>query len=241
MKRLIRFSDAPHQEPVIDVLLEPLIYLTNLAVAGWMYPAWRSARIQWKPDVAELIRLLRERSRPIICFAWHAYELISTCTFRDFPRDLVPLVIGHDGPRSRALQQSTSWYGFRTWVYRRRSPIQPKVQLIDLLNAERPVIGLFPDSGGPDGQVRPGFVEVARATEALLVPMAWHARPVLVVRSPRRYCLPLPFSRIMAYYGHPIDGTGATRDDCRHALEDLERRMREVASTPEAEQPRASP
>jgi lysophospholipid acyltransferase (LPLAT)-like uncharacterized protein len=223
------------------VRLEPLIYLTNLTVAAWMYPAWRSARIQWEPDVAELIRLFKERSRPIICFAWHAYELIGTCVFRDFPREFVPLAIGHDGPRSRALQQSVAWYGSPVWVYRRRSPVQPKDQLIDLLKVERAVIGVFPDSGGPDGQIRPGFVEVARAAEALLVPMAWHARPVLMVRSPRRYCLPVPFSRVSAYYGPLIDGTLTTREDCRQALEDLEGRMGAAASTPEAQQPRVLP
>jgi hypothetical protein len=231
MPRSIQFSDAPYQARALDVLLEPLFYLTSLTVASCLYPAWRTARVQWEPDVAELIQLFKERSRPIICFAWHAYELISYCVFHDFPRDLVPLAIGHDGPQSRALQQTAAWYGFPMWVYRRRSPIQPKTQLTDLLRAERPIIGLFPDSGGPDGQVRPGLVDVARAAEALLVPMAWHARPVLVVRAaPRRYCLPVPFSRIRAYYGQPIDGVHATREDCRQALEALERR-RSVATS----------
>jgi lysophospholipid acyltransferase (LPLAT)-like uncharacterized protein len=234
MPQPIRFSDAPHQARVLDVLLEPLLYLANLAVASCLYPAWRTTRIQWEPDAAELIRLFKERSRPIICFAWHAYELNGICVFRDFPRDLVPLAIGHDGPQSRALQQSAARYGFPIWVYRRRSPIQPKTQLINLLMAERPVIGLFPDSGGPDGQVRLGFLEVARAAGALLVPMAWHARPVLVVRSPpRRYCLPVPFSRILACYGQPIDGVHATADDCRCALEVLERRSSAAASEAE--------
>lgn len=241
MRGLIRFSDAPHQEHALDVLWEPLIYLANLAFTGWVYPVWRSARIQWKPDMAELVRLLRERSRPVICYGWHAYELICMCSFRDFPRDLAPMVIGHDGPRSRAVQQLSSWYGYRVWVYRRRSPIQPKVQLVDLLKAERPTIGLFPDAGGPDGQIRPGFVDVARAAEALLIPMAWHARPMLVVRSPRRNCFPVPFSRVTVYYGQPIDGILATRDDCRHALEDLERRMQELAATQQAGRPGASP
>jgi hypothetical protein len=97
--------------------------------------------------------------------------------------------------------------------------------MIDLLKAERPVIGVFPDSGGPDGRVRPGFLEVARAAEALLVPMTWHARPVLAVRpAGRRYCLPLPYSSISARYGQPIDGVHATPDGCRLALEELERR-----------------
>jgi len=229
MPQLIRFSDAPHQARVLDVLVEPFVYLSNLAVATSLYPAYRTTRIRWEPDVAGLIRLFKERSRPIICFAWHAYELNSFCAFRDFPRDLVPLVIGHDGLLSRALHQSASWYRFHVWAYRRRSPVQPKAQIINLLKAERPVVGVFPDSGGPDGHVRPGFLEVARAAEALLVPMTWHARPVLAVRAaPRRYCFPVPFSSIRACYGQPIDGVHATGDDCRSALEALERRASAV-------------
>jgi lysophospholipid acyltransferase (LPLAT)-like uncharacterized protein len=207
-------------------VLEPSVYIANLAAASCLYPAWRTRRIRWEPDVGQLIRLFKDRLRPVICFAWHAYELNGVCVFRDFPRDLVPLAIGHDGSASRALQQSVAWYGFPIWVYRRRSPIQPKAQIVSLLRAERGVIGVFVDSGGPDGQVRPGFLEVARASEALLVPMAWHARPGLVLRAPRRrYCLPLPFSRITAYHGQPLDGIHATLADCRDALEALERRL----------------
>lgn len=225
MSRPIRFSDAPYRASALDVLLEPLVYIANVAVASCLYPAWRTTRVRWEPDVAQLVQLFKDRLRPIICFAWHAYELNGVCVFRDFPRDLVPLAVGHDGPQSRALQQSVAWYGFPIWVYRRRSPIPPKAQIIHLLKAERPVIGVFVDSGGPDGQVRPGFLEVARAAEALLVPMAWHARPVLALRTPRRrYYVPVPFSRITAYHGQPLDGVDATLDDCRDALEALERR-----------------
>jgi len=226
VSRPIRFSDAPYRARAFDAVWEPLVYVANLAAATCLYPAWRTARIRWEPDVEQLIRLFKDRSRPTICFAWHAYELNGVCVFRDFPRDLVPLAIGHDGPASRALQQSVAWYGFPIWVYRRRSPIQPKAQIINLLKAERPVIGVFVDSGGPDGQVRPGFLEVARAAEALLVPMAWHARPRLVLRAlHRRHCLPVPFSQITAYHGQPMDGIDATLADCRDALDALERRL----------------
>jgi lysophospholipid acyltransferase (LPLAT)-like uncharacterized protein len=226
MPRGVRFSEAPYRARALDALLEPFVYVTNLVATSCLYPAWRTSRIQWEPDVAQLVRLFKERSRPIICFAWHAYELNSVCAFRELPRDLVPLAIGHDGPQSRALHRSAAWYGFPVWAYRRRSPVQPKTQIIDLLKAERPIVGLFVDAGGPDGQVRPGFLEVARAAEALLVPMAWHARPAVVLRSPgQRYCLPIPFSRITAYHGQPIDGVSATLDDCREALEALERRI----------------
>ena len=233
MRQPVRFSDAPHHTRPLDVLLAPLVYVANVTVAGWLYPVWRTARIRWDSDVAELIRLFTERSRPIICFAWHAYELLSICAFRDFPRDVTPLAIGHDGAASRALQQSASWFGFQVWAYRRRSPTSPRTQLIDLLKAERPIIGLFPDSGGPDGVVRPGLLEAARAAEALLVPMAWHSRPVVVVGRRQRYCFPVPFSRITVFYAQPLDSAQATLDDCRDALEGLERRIR--ASSSEAQ------
>jgi lysophospholipid acyltransferase (LPLAT)-like uncharacterized protein len=169
--------------------------------------------------------LFRQRSRPIICFAWHEYELVGACAFRDFPRDLVPLAIGHDGLMSRALQQSAVWYGIPVWAYRRRSKTSPRTQIVSLLKAERPVAFLFPDSGGPERQIRPGLLEAARAAGALLVPMAWHARPVVAARLPRRYLIPVPYSEITAYYGEALDASDATGDACRQALEGLERRM----------------
>lgn len=230
MRQPVRFSAVPYQTRRLDLLLEPLVYVTNLAVAAWLYPVWRTARIGWDSPEAELIRVFTERSRPIICFAWHAYELLSICAFRDFPRDVTPLAIGHDGPASRALQHSGAWYGYPVWAYRRRSPAPPRTQLVDLLKAERPVIGLFPDAGGADGQIRPGLLEVARAAEALMVPMAWHARPGFVIGRRRRFCFPLPYSRITVYYGQPLDGVQVTLDNCRGALEGLEQRIRRRAT-----------
>jgi lysophospholipid acyltransferase (LPLAT)-like uncharacterized protein len=225
MPRLIRFSNSPYQARALDALFEPLICCINIVVGGWLYPAWRTARVQWEPDVAELIRLFNEQSRPIICYAWHKYELIGICAFRDFPQDSTPIAISHDGFWSRSLQQIGVWYDLPVWVYRRRSPIKPKDQLINLLKRERPIIGLFPDSGGPDSHIRSGFVDVAQATGALLIPMVWHSRPVLIFRSPRRYYFPIPFSRVIAYYGRPIEGTCVTSNDCRNALEELEERI----------------
>jgi hypothetical protein len=226
MPRPVRFSDAPYRRSPADAVLQPLVYAANLAFACCVFPAWRTARLQWEPDPTQLVQLFQQRSRPIMCFAWHAYELICLCAFRDFPRDVVPITIGHDGPQSRALQQTATWFDFPVWAYRRRSPVPPKTQLINLLKAERPVIGVFVDSGGRDGEVRQGFLDVARAAEALLVPLAWRPRPVLVLRSlRRRYYYPVPFSRIRAYFGQPLDGLKATPNDCRDALQELERRI----------------
>ena len=222
MPRSLRFSQAAYQSRSATALLEPLICLVNIVVASWLYPAWRTTRIHWEPDVRELIHLFKARSRPIICFAWHKYELIGACVFKDFPNHLIPVAIGHDGFWSRALQQTSVWYHMPMWVYRRKSPIKPKAQLINLLRTEKTIIGLFPDSGGPDGQIRNGFVEVARSTEALLIPMVWHAKPVFTPGGKRCYCFPVPFSEVTAVYGKPMDGNCVTPDDCRQALEQLE-------------------
>lgn len=225
MRRSLRYSTAPHEPRRLGWLLEPAVYLANLSVAVWVYPAWRTARVRWHPDIAGLIHLIEKRSGPIICFGWHAYELLTFCAFRQFPPELIPTAIGHDGFLSRALQQFGTWYGFPVWAYRRRSSVRPKAQLIDLLAGGRDVIGLFPDSGGPDGEVRPGMVEVARAVQALLVPMAMDSHPVIGIPGPRQYWLPLPFSRVAVYYGEPLDGRHCTLAACQGALEELERRM----------------
>lgn len=225
MPSLIRFSGAPHEAHRLSRLLEPVIYISNLAVAAWIYPAWSTARVRWKPDLAALIRLFEERTQPLICYGWHAHELLMFCAFRKVPRRLMPTAIGHDGFLSRALQHFSTWYGVPVWVYRRHSTVRPTTQLIDLLANSREAICLFPDAGGPDGLVKPGIVEVARATGARLVPMAVEAHPVVAISGRRRYLLPLPFARVVAHYGDPLDGGQCTVADCQRALELLEQQM----------------
>jgi len=224
MRAPIRFSNAPHEAEWFGPVLEPLIYANNVALAASVYPGWRTARVRWDPDEARLIRFLTDRSSPVIFFSWHAYILLIVCAFRDFPDDLRPTGIGHDGFRSRAVQQTVTWFGCPVWAYRRTSPVRPKQQLADFLAGSRRIVGLFPDAGGPEGEMRPGILEVARATNSLLVPMAVTARPVATMRAPQRLCLPLPFSSVSAYWGEPIAGDKATANGCRMALERLEAR-----------------
>ena len=223
---------APHEMSPLGWLLTPAVYLINLTLAAWVYPAWRTARVRWCPGITALMQLLEHRSTPIICFGWHEYELLTLCAVRQLPPELMPTAIGHDGFWSRALQQFTTWYGCPVWAYRRQSSIRPKAQLIDLLTSGREVIWLFPDSGGPDRQVKPGIVDIAHATQAVLVPIAMQARPVIGVPGPRRYWFPLPFSHVVGYYGDPLDGRHSSLADCQGALEELERRMSGQAAQP---------
>jgi len=123
------------------------------------------------------------------------------------------------------LQQATAWLGFRLWVYRRKSPIRPKQQIIDMVTARGCHIGLFADAGGPYGQVKPGLPEIARATNAWLVPLVVRGRPVVKFRRPRRYIFPLPFCTLEAHHAAPIDGREATVEACQTALDALEQEI----------------
>ena len=196
----------------------------NVALAASVYPGWRTAQVRWDPDEARLIQVLRERQSSVILYTWHAYILLIVCAFRGFPADLRPTGIGHDGFRSRAVQQTVTWFGCPVWAYRRKSPVRPKQQLADFLAGSRRIVGLFPDAGGPEGELRPGIVQVARETNSLLVPMVVTARPVVTMRAPQRLCMPLPFSRVRVHWDEPIAGEEATVTRCRTALERLETR-----------------
>jgi len=127
--------------------------------------------------------------------------------------------IGHDGILSRILQNSTAWLGYSIWVYRRQSSIRAKDQLVDFLRSGPYVVGLFADSGGPDGIVRPGLPEVARRSEAMIIPFAISARPAVTLTWPKKFSFPLPFSSIEVFWGLPIDGSKASVEHCKKALD----------------------
>lgn len=221
-KKHIRFSPVPFRLHWYEITLMPIIPLCNVLIAVFVYPGWRTVRVKWVPEMTTLIEFLRSQTRPVICYSWHAYELLSCFSFKFFPQELMPTAIAHDGLLSRALHRVGIWYGFQVYAYRHNSPVRPKEQLIKFLLDERPVIGLFADAGGPDGEVRQGLVDLAQATESWMVPMTMRAKPALVVGSRQRYFIPLPFSSVTAFHGKPLDGCCITRQQCQATLERLE-------------------
>ena len=227
----VSFSVAPFKRPWHAVLLHPIAIATNLLMTVWLYPCWRTARIRWSPPYDELLDQAREKHRrPIIFYSWHEYEPLVFLAFRDVPNPLKPTAIGHDGLLSRMLQRTGARLGFHVWIYRRRSPVSPKEQIIDLIQTRKCNIGLIPDAGGPYRKIKPGIVDIARATNALVVPVITLGRPALTVPWPKRYHLPLPFFSLVVYSGTPLDGSTTTVPECQHALEALEEDARRERS-----------
>lgn len=224
MRARIEYSPAPHEPKWYAALLQPAIALNNAVLAAFMYPGWRMAQHFWDPELEGLMALLRDRTSPVIIYGWHADMLLTACAFRDLPDELMPLGIGNDGFRSRAVQQTANWFRIPVWAYRRGSSVPPKQQITELLAGSRRIVALFADGGGRDGKMKPGFIEVARATGTRLLPMVVTSEPNLTLRVPNKLCFPLPFSRLGIHWDEPIAGEEATLDVCRAALERLQAR-----------------
>jgi len=218
----ISYSDVPYEASRLAPLQMPAVAAGNLLVTAVLFLPWRTTRVRWVRPLEEVTESARASGRPIIYYSWHAYEPFLVLAFRDVARQLIPLAIGHDGFTSRLVQGATSTYGMPVWVYRRRSPVPPKTQIIRMFERDRPIATIIAaDPGGVPGVVRPGFAEVSRAVEAWLVPMVVRARFRLPVGRPWQYGFPLPFSRVDVHVGDPLDGRVATPESCRDALEAL--------------------
>jgi lysophospholipid acyltransferase (LPLAT)-like uncharacterized protein len=220
-KPLAKVGPAPSRA---SLLLEPLVLGTNLGVAAWVCPCIRTARIRWSPGLSDLDEAACGAGRTLIYYTWHANEMVGPLAFRDCPDRLMPVAIGHDGLASRMVHRATSWYGPRVWVYRRRSAIRPKEQIIGMVRETGCHIGLLADSGGPYGRVKRGLIDVARATGALLVPFTVRGRGVVETGWPCRYRVPLPFCALVVYRGEPVRGDEASLDVCQRALDEQESR-----------------
>ena len=136
---------------------------------------------------------------------------------------------------SRMLQQAVAWFGFPVWVFRKNSPKRPGEQLADFINSmdEPPIVGLFTDAGGPYGVAKRGLLNVAKATNAQIVPFAVRSDPVVVVRGWTRYALPPPYAKLRCYHGEPLDGATATLADMTNALKEVD--MKAHGFWPDAE------
>ena len=212
-------ADVPHARSYPRAL-EPLCLASNAAVFALNAPAALSARIRFAEPLGPLEALARRR--PLVWLTWHRFNFAATPAMRALPPALRPTLVMHDGLASRALTHEASvWLGFHTFVFRRRSPVSPRTQLVDYVRATgRPLLNL-PDSGGPYGRMKPGILEVAAACDALLVPFVVDVRPSLSLGRRLRHVIPLPFATITLRRAAPLDAPSATVADCEQALASL--------------------
>ena len=207
-------ADVPH-ERATPRALEPLFLLSNASVFALHAPALLSARVQLE-GVAPLVAT----ARPLVFISWHRFNFAATAALRALPARIRPTLVMHDGAASRAItHESSAWLGFHTFVFRRRSTVPPRQQLIEYVRATGRSIVNLPDSGGPYGVMKPGILEVARACGALVVPFAVAAYPSLTLGRRLRHVVPLPFARVTLRCGPPL--ADPTVEECQRAIDSL--------------------
>jgi lysophospholipid acyltransferase (LPLAT)-like uncharacterized protein len=205
-----------------DVLLDPLLLLTNCAFAACLLPYLSTAVVRWDRPPEKLIARAAAEKRPLIYYTWHAYTWLSVAAFKGFPGAVVPAILAHDGWRSRFNQRAYAWFGFPVWVYSRHAPTRPKEQIADALVTRGGHLALAADSGGPYGRVKKGLLDIARASGSLLVPLTFHGRGVVRLRRPVTHYVPLPFCSLVVYDGEPLDARRVSIAQCQEAMDRLE-------------------
>lgn len=188
-------------------------HLGRLVVGAWT----KSCRIT-VVGKSDFDRLRQER-KPAIILAWHGRLLLALYFFRK--RGTAALVSpSRDGEMIariasgwgyRIIRGSSSHAIHRAWAVMRKE-----------LARGRELI-LIPDGPrGPDRVLKPGCLKLAAETGAFLVPFSFSASRKKFLKSWDRFLLFYPFSRLVAFFGKPIQLEPGLDDEA------LERERRRV-------------
>ncbi len=199
--------------------LTPLLWLSNALFAILYLPVTRGARVRWNHELIPQYRLTSEH--PLIFYSWHRFSWCAFSCFRRLPPSLRPVIIANDSLLSSVNHRAGARLGLDTLVFKLHGSLSPRDQIVAFLNKYTRHLLLFPDSGGPYGALRPGFLEISRRTGALPVPFTCRVRGKLVIGRTMRHVVPMPGCLIELSHGPPLDA-GATLAQCTQALHALE-------------------
>ncbi|MBN2244306.1 MAG: lysophospholipid acyltransferase family protein [Candidatus Aminicenantes bacterium] len=145
---------------------------------------------------------LRAEKKPVVILIWHGRILLATYFFRN--KNIMPLISpSQDGEiivrilakwRYKILRGSSSHSVFDAWKKMKR----------ELLNKGEVII--VPDGPkGPDRKMKPGGVKLACETNAFLLPFSFSASRRKLLKSWDSFLLFPPFSRVVVFFGEPIE------------------------------------
>jgi len=144
----------------------------------------------------------RRAGKPVVFIVWHGKIFLVPWFFRK--RGIMPLISPSrdgeiparimDGWGYKILRGSGTHFVRNAWL-----------EMIRELQAGGEVIIVADGPRGPDRAFKPGAVRLAAETGAVLVPFSFTATRRRILRSWDRFLLPLPFGRITAAYGEPVE------------------------------------
>ncbi len=175
-----------------------------ISTLGWL--AWallRALGMTWRCRIlgAEHHARLAEEKHPFIISVWHDNIMVPFLHHRG--KGVMPMVSHHrDGEmiaRTAGLLGYDPIRGSST-----RGGGEAFHEAVRAL-ADGRTVSIMPDGPrGPRHQFKPGTILIASRAGAWLLPMTFDAMPKIVFRSWDRMKLPLPFARVVARYGAPI-------------------------------------
>jgi len=200
-------------------------YALALVVLCWR----RTCRYQTVDDPRPR---LRSTGRPYILALLHAHQ-VGAVLGNDEPRLSAMVSRSADGDLlipSLRLRGVEAVRGSSRSAARDKGGLDALQQLVERVSDGIPVLLAVDGPRGPRGRVHLGIAELARRTEAVVLPLVIvPSKRWFLARSWDRLQIPLPFSRVTGYFGEPIesgidDRTGDLSQQIQHALEELETR-----------------
>jgi lysophospholipid acyltransferase (LPLAT)-like uncharacterized protein len=147
-------------------------------------------------------RKVRQAGKAVVFLVWHGKIFLAPYFFRK--RGIMPLISPSrdgeiptrimDGWGYKIVRGSGTHFVRNAWLEMKRE-----------LEAGGEVI-IVPDGPrGPDRTFKLGGIKLATETGAVLVPWSFTATRKKILRSWDRFLMPLPFGRITAAYGAPVE------------------------------------
>lgn len=156
----------------------------------------------WKIEGDAPYRALRASGRPVVLLIWHGKIFVVPYFFRK--RGILALVSpSKDGEFVAKLMDG---WGYKLIRGSGSHPMKTAwIEMIKELNAGGEVM-IIPDGPrGPDRKFKLGAIKLATETGAVLVPFSFSARRKKILHSWDRFEMFLPFTKIAAVYGEPIE------------------------------------
>jgi lysophospholipid acyltransferase (LPLAT)-like uncharacterized protein len=174
---------------------------------------YRTLRVRWSDAAGVLER--HARGERFVFASWHDGIVLLPLVMVRIPSRLRPRVLLSWHRDAEFAAQAARRFGVR---FTRGSATRGGIGAVrGLLASHRAGEDLVVVPDGPRGprcEVKPGLVQLGRATGAPIVPVALAATPRRRLRSWDRMQLPLPFARVAIRFGMPV-AVGSGDDTAR--------------------------
>jgi lysophospholipid acyltransferase (LPLAT)-like uncharacterized protein len=183
----------------------------------------------------EIVEELREKNIPIIYAYWHRHIFVTIYRFKKTgARPLISL--SEDGELvsrialefgMNPVRGSSSRGGARAFL-----------SLVNTIKEDNSEVLITADGPkGPPRQIKDGTIRLAQKTNAVIVPICWHAsREKVFPKTWDQFKIPLPFSKITYAYGEPVvipanvtrENYSELKENLKKAIDSLEERLKNI-------------